>query len=182
LSRDGVDIGAVDMNDTWLSKLSSQKCCSEPIRQSEVTLYVGETVKRRIGEAEMMAEKVPITESDGDSHPSPRVDLRDNEPTGVKHFDASNSFFVRQLSVLLPLSAQLANGWRNPRVRDENGDIAKLLQMPQLLYHKRPSVRVLVVRKQMGSEDEKVHGFHPLLFETGTQRDGDTVIFDSSAS
>jgi hypothetical protein len=34
----------------------------------------------------------------------------------------------------------------------------------------------------MGSEDEKVHGFHPLLFETGTQRDGDTVIFDSSAS
>jgi hypothetical protein len=79
----------------------------------------------------------------------------------VKHFDASNSFFVRQLSVLLPPSAQLANDWRNPRVRDENGDIAKLLQMPQLLYHKRPRIRVLVVRKQMGSEDEKVHGFHP---------------------
>jgi hypothetical protein len=79
----------------------------------------------------------------------------------VKHFDAGNSFFVRQLSVLLPLSAQLANDWRNPRVRDENGDIAKLLQMPQLLYHKRPSVRVLVVRKQMGSENEKVHFLPP---------------------
>jgi hypothetical protein len=112
------------MNDAWLSELSSQKCCSEPIRQSEVTLYVGETVKRRIGEAEVIAEKAPITESDGDSHPSPRVDLRDNEPTRVKHFDASNSFFVRQLSVLLPLSAQLANGWRNPRVRNKHHDIA----------------------------------------------------------
>jgi hypothetical protein len=182
LSRDGVDIGAVDMDDAWLSELSSQKCCSEPIRQSEVPLYVGETVKRRIGEAEIMAEKAPVTESDRDSHPSPRVNFRDNKPTRVKHFDASNSFFVRQLSVLLPPSAQLANDWRNPRVRDENGDAAKLLQMPQLLYHKRPSVRVLVVRKQMGSENEEVHGFHPLLFETGTRRDGDTVIFDSSAS
>jgi hypothetical protein len=170
-----VDIGAVDMDDAWLSELSSQKCCSEPIRQSEVTLYVGETVKRRIGEAEMMTEKAPVTESDRDSHPNPRVDLRDNEPTGVKHFDAGNSFFVRQLSVLLPLSAQLANGWRNPRVRDENGDIAKLLQMPQLLYHKCPSVRVLVVRKQMGSENEKVHGFHPCDHRTTGLRDNRTT-------
>jgi hypothetical protein len=119
-----MNVSAADMNDAWLSEPSSQKCCSEPIRQSEVTLYVGETVKRRISEAEMMAEKAPVTESDGDSHPSPRVDLRDNEPTGVKHFDASNSFFVRQLSVLLPLSAQLANDWWNPRVRNKHHDIA----------------------------------------------------------
>jgi hypothetical protein len=124
LLRDGVNVSAADMNDAWLSEPSSQKCCSEPIRQSEVTLYVGETEKRRIGEAEAMVEKAPITESDGDSHPNPRVDLRDNEPTRVKHFDAGNSFFVRQLSVSLPLFAQLANGWRNPRVRNKHHDVA----------------------------------------------------------
>jgi hypothetical protein len=95
-----------------------------------VTLYVSETVKRRIGEAEMMAEKAPVTESDGDGHPSPRVDFRDNKPTRVKHFDASNSFLVRQLSVLLPLSAQLANDWRNPRVRNKHHDVAVSLQIP----------------------------------------------------